>query len=76
MCQEGGVVPKFSDQIEPEDRKPTFIPFAKARKRIETGFSQFTDQFMLCRNYAKQSTGVFARVISKITASMCQFSLR
>ena len=25
--------------------KPTFIPFAKARKRIETIFSQLTDQF-------------------------------
>ena len=30
-----------------KDWKPTFIPFAKARKRIETIFSQLTDQFLV-----------------------------
>lgn len=30
--------------------KPAFRPFAKARKRIETVFSQLCDQFMLVRN--------------------------
>ena len=30
------------------------MSFAKARKRVETLFSQMVDQFMLCRNYAKQ----------------------
>lgn len=45
-----------------------FKPFAKARKRIETVFSQLNDQFMLMRNYAKQPDGLFARVISKISA--------
>jgi hypothetical protein len=30
-----------------KDWKPTFIPLAKARKRIETLFSQLTDQFLL-----------------------------
>ena len=48
--------------------KPTFIPFAKARKRIETDFSQMCDQFMICRNYAKQAVGLFARIIGKISA--------
>ena len=43
-------------------------PFAKARKRVETLFSQMVDQFMLCRNYAKQQVGLFARIISKISA--------
>lgn len=48
--------------------KPTFIPFAKARKRIETDFSQMCDQFMICRNYAKETVGLFTRIIGKISA--------
>ena len=32
-------------RLNQKDWKPTFIPFAKARKRIETIFSQLTDQF-------------------------------
>ena len=51
-----------------KDWQPTFPPFAKARKRMETLFSQMIDQFMLCRNYAKQQVGLFARVISKVSA--------
>ena len=47
---------------------PTFIPFAKARKRIETLFSQLTDQFMVIRNYAKITNGLFTRIIGKISA--------
>ena len=38
--------------------KPTFIPFAKARKRVETLFSQLTDQFLVIRNYAKETCGL------------------
>ena len=48
--------------------KPTYIPFAKARKRIETLFSQRTDQFLVIRNYAKETCGLFARIIGKISA--------
>ena len=48
--------------------KPTFVTYAKARKRIETVFSQFTDQFMINRNYAKKTIGLFTRIIAKITA--------
>jgi len=47
---------------------PTFIPFSKARKRIETLFSQLTDQFMVIRNYAKITNGLFTRIIGKISA--------
>jgi hypothetical protein len=36
--------------------------------RIETLFSQLDDQFMLARNYAKDTQGVFTRGLSKITA--------
>ena len=46
----------------------TFIPFAKVRKRIETLFSQLTDQFLVIRNYAKIANGLFARIIGKISA--------
>ena len=48
--------------------KPTFPAFAKARKRIETIFSQLCDQFMIIRNYAKDTDGLFARIIGKISA--------
>ena len=43
-------------------------PFAKARKRIETLFSQLTEQFLIIRNYAKITNGLFARIIGKISA--------
>ena len=58
-------VPYRSNQ---KDWQPTFPPFAKARKRVETLFSQMVDQFMLCRNYAKQQVELFARIISKVSA--------
>ena len=48
--------------------QPTFIPFAKARKRVETVFSQLCDQYMVIRNYAKQTDGLFARIVGKISA--------
>ena len=55
-------------RLNQKDWKPTFAPFAKARKRVETLFSQLDDQFMVCRNYAKQQVGLFTRIISKISA--------
>lgn len=48
--------------------KPVFPGFAKARKRIETLFSQLCDQFMIIRNYAKNTDGLFTRIIGKISA--------
>src|SRR5574344_300571 len=55
-------------RLNQKDWRPQFIPFAKARKRIETIFSQLNDQFMLIRNYAKETDGLFARIIGKISA--------
>ena len=55
-------------RVNQKDWKHTFIPFVKARKRIETLFSQLTDQFLVIRNYAKITNGLFARIISKISA--------
>jgi hypothetical protein len=40
----------------------------KARKRIETLFSQLCDQFMIRRNYAKSFDGFRTRILSKLTA--------
>lgn len=42
--------------------------FRRARKRIETIFSQLCDQFMIRRNYAKTFLGLATRILSKITA--------
>ncbi len=49
-----------------------FKPFSsilrKARKRIETLFSQLCDQLMIRRNYAKSFQRLATRVLSKVTA--------
>ena len=55
-------------RLNQKDWKPTFAPFAKARKRVETLFSQQNNQFLVIRNYAKNTCGLFARIISKISA--------
>jgi hypothetical protein len=48
--------------------------FRKARKRIETLFSQLCDQFMIRRNYAKTFDGFKTRILSKISAlTMIQY---
>ena len=57
--------PKRVNQIDFEPFNPIF---RKARKRIETLFSQLCDQFMIRRNYAKSFNGFAARILSKITA--------
>lgn len=55
-------------RLNQKKRKPAFIPFAKAGKRIETLFSQMCDQFIMIRNYAKDTNGIFTRIVSKISA--------
>ena len=46
----------------------------KARKRIETLFSQLCDQFMIRRNYAKSFLGFKTRILAKLTAlTMVQY---
>ena len=54
-------------RLNQKNWKPKLIPFAKARKRIETLFSQLTDQFLVIRNYTKITNGLFARIIGKIS---------
>ena len=55
-------------RVNQKNWKPTLIPFAKARKRVETIFSQLTGQFLVIRNFAKITNGLFARIIGKISA--------
>ena len=51
-----------------KDWKPFHKPFARARKRLETNFSQFTNQFNIMRNYTKDYRGFFTRIISNVSA--------
>lgn len=61
-------------RLNQKNWKPTFVPFAKARKRIETLSSQLTGQFLVIRNYATITNGLFARIIGKISAlTMLQY---
>lgn len=55
-------------RVNQKNWKPTLMPFAKARKRIETLFSQLSGQFLIIRNYATMTNGLFARIIGKISA--------
>ena len=50
------------------DRKPAFQLFAKARKRMESVFSQLCDQSMIVCNHAKDTERLFTRIIGKINA--------
>ncbi|NKB62498.1 MAG: IS982 family transposase [Gammaproteobacteria bacterium] len=58
-------VPKRRNQIDYAPYPPVL---RKARKRIETLFSQLCDQFLVKRNYAKSFEGLATRVLSKLTA--------
>ena len=40
----------------------------KISSMIRVMFSQLTDQFLVIRNYAKITNGMFARIIGKISA--------
>ena len=48
--------------------KPAFPAFVKVEKRIEILFSQLSDQFMIIRNYVRDTDGLFTRIIRKISA--------
>ena len=68
LCEEAKMELEVPYRSNQKDWEPIFISYAKARKRIETDFSQFVDQFMINRNYAKQIEGFMPRIISKISA--------
>jgi hypothetical protein len=64
-CQITLETPKRYNQ---HDKEPFPFIFKKARKRIETLFSQLCDQLMLKRNYAKSRIGLALRILCKITS--------
>lgn len=51
-----------------ENYTPQYYPFRKARKRIETLFSQLCDQFMIRRNYVKSFEGFKTRILTKLSS--------
>lgn len=55
-------------QGEPGGLEANIHSYTKARKRIETLSSQLTAQFLVIRNYAKDTCGLFAWIIGKISA--------
>jgi hypothetical protein len=55
-------------RMNQQNYRPQPYIFRKARKRIETVYSQLCDQFMIRRNYAKSVEGLFSRIVSKIAA--------
>ncbi len=57
--------PKRRNQL---DYQPFIKTLRKARKRIETLYSQLCDQFKIRRNYAKSFAGLSTRISSKVTA--------
>lgn len=53
---------------------PWTTTFKKARRRVETVFSQLCDQMMFKRNYAKTLTGLSSRIVCKVAAfTMLQY---
>lgn len=54
-------------RLNQKNYRPYPYILRKARKRIETLFSQLCDQFMIRRNYAKSFDGFKTRILSKIT---------
>lgn len=58
-------------QAEPEELDSTHMGLQRFRKRIETEFSQLNDHLMMIRNYAKQPSGLFARMAAKWPSSPC-----
>lgn len=55
-------------RVNQANYQPQKASLRKARKRIETLFSQLCDQFMIRRNYAKTFDGFKNRILSKIMA--------
>lgn len=57
---------EYPYRVNQKGAKPFNRLFSKSRRRIETVFSQLTDQFMIMRNYAKSVNGLFARLGYKL----------
>jgi len=60
------ITPSRKNAKQPNRKWNKFI--SVKRKRIETVFSQFTDQFGLKRNFAKSFEGYYSRIVAKIAS--------
>lgn len=67
LFEDHGLLIKTPKRINQKDYIKQPAVFRKARKRIETFFSQLFDQFKINRNYAKSFMGFATRILSKIT---------
>lgn len=63
-----GIYLKTPMGVNQHKYEPFREEFRKARKRIETLFSQLCDQFMIRLSYAKAFKGFATRIVSKLTA--------
>ena len=54
-------------RINQKNYKKQPAVFRKVRKRIETTFSQFCDQFRIQKNLAKSFSGLATRILAKLT---------
>lgn len=55
-------------RLNQKNWRPPAWEYKRFRKRIEAVFAQLNDTLMMIRNYAKQTSGLFARMTSKVTA--------
>lgn len=55
-------------RLNQKNWRETSWAYRRFRKRIETVFSQLNDQFMMVRNYARRTCGLFTRTTAKIGA--------
>lgn len=74
LLEKASMLLKFPYRLNRKNWKPTFISFAKARKRVEILFSLLVNQFLIIKNYAKMTNGLYARIIGKISV-LCIFTI-
>lgn len=65
-CNTSLITPSRKNSKQPNRKWNNKV--AVKRKRIETVFSQFTDQFGIKRNFAKTFEGFYSRIVSKIAS--------
>jgi hypothetical protein len=62
------IILKAPSKSHQNDKEHIPFIYMKARKRIETIFSQLCDQLMIKRNYAKTTAALSVRLLCKITS--------
>ena len=74
LFQNHNLILKTPMRTNQKNYKKQPVVFRKVRKRIETIFSQFCDQFKIQKNYAKSFSDLATRILAKITGyTMLQY---